>query len=453
MATKAEMLDARTPLDVRPLPSLRVVEDDEPREERAEPIEVVLACSTADAEAIAASAAVLGIPGLRVLTGVERMTDTLRLAVQRATVPTLFVVCRGGGLDADHARVAASSFGTRRHVHHRLLVAQYEPDRPGPWMTAVRRAWTSMNAALEIDSGPVVGMLASSEYSVVGGEVRGAAEATERRSSGAPLVRISPASSMRMSAGDDSPLRDRVGTIPAHVRAPGQMQPPVALVSQRETEDDGPAAKSDAVLVRDPPSRPAAAPKVFSADRVLRMGASAVVAIVVVSFAAVPTLGDRRNASPAAALSDRSSAAIATALAEQEVPTAAPVETFAKVEPVVTVVPRDAIPPAPIVAAVEPEGRLAALFVVEGPTVALDWFAAANTCRGRQVDGTRGFRLPNIDELRWLRRNGRVRSGRAMWSGSRGSNGSDTNWIVDGKGAMGRLAKDATAFVVCVRTR
>lgn len=471
------MVDARTPMDVRPLPALRVVVDDEPAPARAEPIDVVLACSSADAEAITASAEVLGIPGLRVLTGVDQSTDSLRVAVLRATVPTLFVVCRGGGLDADRARDAAASFGSRRLVHHRLLVAQYEAGRPGPWMTAVRRAWTSMNASLEVCSGHVAGMVASSEYSVVGGEVSGVVETVERRASGAPFVRIAPASALasalasgvasgRMSADDDSPLRDRVGTIPAHVRAPGSNRRSLAVVSTRDTEDDGPAAKSDAVLVRDPPPRNAVAtpPGLSKADRTLRMAASAVVAVVVVSFAAVPTLGERHAVSPAAAPSDRFTIAIAPAVAEtpviDHVPQihAGPIAitptnpTVAIAAPPTESAPTEVAPPPPgTQQAAETEGRVAALFVIDGPNVALAWHAAANTCRARQVDGTRGFRLPNIDELRWLRRTGRVRPGRAMWSGSRVQGESESNWIVDGKGTMARLGKDAAAFVVCVR--
>jgi hypothetical protein len=494
MSAKACMVDARTPMDVRPPPVLRVIADDDTTQVPAEsglpdvaPMEVVLACSSADAESIAASAAVLGIPALRVLTGVERSSEALRAAVLRATVPTLFVVCRGGGLEPDRAREAAAAFGSRRVGHHRLLVAQYEPARPGPWMTAVRRAWTSMAAALEVCAGHVDGMLASNRYSVLGGEVRGVAEVAERRVAGAPLVRIAA----RSQAIADAPLRDRVGTIPAHVRTPGAGQP-LSIASTKQTEDDGPAAKSDAVLVRNavlvrdavmPPALVAAMPAP-AADRWLRAAASAVVALVVVGFAAVPTLGDHGASLPptasAAAIGEpvreatggaigSTTAASATAIAA--IPAASPAtEVHAPVARSITLAaPPVDVPPSPgatsagaasagaasdrgVEASAGPEGRIAVLLVVDGPNVALDWRAAANTCRAREVDGTRGFRLPNIDELRWLRRTGRVRAGRAMWSGSRVIAASDTNWIVDAKGSMARLAKTDTAFTVCVRT-
>jgi hypothetical protein len=82
----------------------------------------------------------------------------------------------------------------------------------------------------------------------------------------------------------------------------------------------------------------------------------------------------------------------------------------------------------------------------------MDWYAAATACRARSVDGTRGFRLPSIDELRSLRRRGLVSSGRDQWSGTRVFGRARENWVLVARGGLTAVDKDASAaYVVCVR--
>lgn len=431
-------------------------------------IEIVLACASADVDAIRAAFERLELLAgdVRVLGGMERSADELRTAVTCSLQPTLFVLCRTTALDPAQARRAVECFGIKRPFSHRLLVADFDVRRPAGWMNAVRRSFVSMREAQALINGPIEGMLDSGDRNTVRGETRVAAPATTVPLAKRPLVMFGR-SEPPQGVGDEDPKswwRDEVGPIPAHVRAPGTRRH-LAVVDPRDTIDGG-ASISDAVLIQDPGDTVRAARSDASSPplrdrpptRVARIVAVAIVALVVLGFAVAPVLGASHEPplarpeppSPPAA-PEASVAPTATPVPEAST-LAAPASPAGPSTP--AAVPVAAPPPSALDRAVA-EGRLGhleGLYVVEGPDRAMDWYGAANACRARSIDGTRGFRLPSIDELRWLRRRGLVSSGRDQWSGTRVFGRSRENWVLVARGGLSAVDKDeSAAHVVCVR--
>lgn len=441
----------RDPLpDLVELQHLRLIDD-------GPAMEIAMVCAVADAAVIGELAARAGLRGTRLVSGIDRDPEVLRDAVAHSAAPTLFVLCRTPALDAAQARRAVECFGARRILQHRLLVAQLDPRRPGAWISAVQRAAGSMREAQAVLAAyaGAEGMVDSTAADVARGETRvrrvTPAKATPRPA--AVLVGSVPT----RDDGDRIVWREDVGPIPAHVRAPGRRRANLSVVDPRETADDGPASISDAVLVLDPPAQPAASPSAatttvgrvpdVSSTRAARLVAIGVVVLVVLGFAVAPVLGAPRDAARAPV------AGIAPLLRPAPSPSATPpVEVVAA--PIV-VPPTEPSPSEPALQRAVEEGRvgrLEGLYVVAGPDQPLDWYAAANTCRSRSVDGTRGFRLPSIDELRWLRRRDLVPADRALWSGTRVFGRSRRNWVLTEPGGIATQDKrDDAAHVACVR--
>ena len=433
-------------------------------------IEVVLACASADVEAIreAFERLELHTGDARVLGGMERAADELRNAVTCSLQPTLFVLCRTGALEPAAARRAVECFGIKRPFSHRLLVAEFDARRPAGWMNAVRRSFVSMREAQALINGPIEGMLDSGDRNAVRGETRVTPPPTSVPLAKRPLVmfgRSEPA----QGEGDEDPKswwRDEVGPIPAHVRAPGARRH-LAVVDPRETADDGGASISDAVLVHEPGEVVQAArsdshdapPQDRAPTRVARIVAVAIVALVVLGFAVAPVLGASHQPSPSPPEPPSPPAApdaggpVPSAAAPRPAPPSAP----GPAAPAVSSMAESSAstpPPSALDRAVAEGrlGRLDGLYVVEGPDRAMDWYGAANTCRARSIDGARGFRLPSIDELRWLRRRGLVSGGRDQWSGTRVFGRPRENWVLVTKGGLSAVDKDeSAAYVVCVR--
>ena len=196
---------------------------------------------------------------------------------------------------------------------------------------------------------------------------------------------------------------------------------------------------------------------------VARLVAIAIVVLVVFGFAVAPVLGaPPTEHRVAAALS----AAVASALPELR-PRPAPLSIEPPALEVASSPPsRPAVVPAvapapftgkqhdPLARAVNEGrvGRLEGLYVVVGSAAATDWYTAANLCRGRSVDGTRGFRLPSIEELRWLRKRALVDPTHPLWSGTRVFGEPKQTWTLTAAGSQATQHKHTgTARTVCVR--
>jgi len=438
-------------------------------------IGVIFVCASQDTEALRCAMSRIEVPRWELLPGIEHGIGELRTAVTAGPRPTLFVVCRTPHLDPAHARRAVECFGVRRPFHHRLLVIEFDPRRPGAWSSTVRRAYGAMREALTIATSPVEGMVDSGDRSAVRGETLIDAHAQD--GSGRPTASRRGQRVVVGDAADTHPdfWRDEVGPIPAHVRAPVTRRR-VALASTPETPDQDEAASvSDAEL----PCASQVVPQVVAARRgggaleavepagdPGRIAAVLAVVMVVLAFAAVPMLAASSGAREPDSMPQARDADVA--IADAEVPSATPPSRAASAvgssRGAADLAARSDAPAvadsAPLAAATAvarlgaPVTADAPLEVFLGPGESVDWYAAANDCRARNRPGQPSVRLPSLDELRSLRRVGAVPVMPAVWSGTRVHGERGRNWVLVGRGSQATMDKrEDTAHIVCVRGR
>lgn len=274
--------------------------------DRGEFTPIVLIGASADAATLHEAHAVLERPRVELLLGIEDDVERLREAIATAESPTLFVLCRTANLGAVKARPAVECFTGRRAAGHRLLVVELEPRRGTKWLGTVRAAAAALTRAQVEPSTSlgIAGMRDSGSESDCAGETSiDAASNAEPSGTVVPLVLTRERIRGDDERGAQKWLRDDVGPIPAHVRAPGSPASAGTTVVERipvETLDDGPAAVSDALLTFEPAANdagsaqhshaelPAMTPDATPRARLLAL---AVVVAVVTAFALLPLVG------------------------------------------------------------------------------------------------------------------------------------------------------------------
>ena len=274
--------------------------------DRGEFTPIVLIGASADASTLHEAQAELERPRVELVVGVDHDVEPLREAVAMAESPTLFVLCRTVNFGAAKARPAVECFTGRRAAGHRLLVVELEPRRGTRWLGTVRAAAAALTRAQVEPSTSIgiAGMRDSGGESLCAGET-----STDRDATAEPTGTVVPLVLTRERIrGDDERgaqrwLRDDVGPIPAHVRAPGSPTSAGTTVVERilrDTLDDGPAAVSDALLSFEPAANDAGAAHHSHVALVgvtaddsprMRLLALAVVIAIVTAFAVLPLVG------------------------------------------------------------------------------------------------------------------------------------------------------------------
>lgn len=405
-------------------------------------IAVLLCCADADADAVALRVDQIDSADVRVISGLERDTVALRDELAAMAQQSLVVVCKTEALGADAVRRAVECFGLRRTWTHRLLVLELASRHSSSWIGSVHRTLAAMQRRRSrpvdrVDPGPVRGEIV--------GSIRDAANA--------------PPPEPAVVLGDDEPnmLRDDVGPIPAHVRAPGKRPAHLALVMPTtEDSDDTLSSISDACLV--PPVVAAANLPVPRRRRLLLPGALA----AILGGAIVGTLwmpADRTlDLAVVAGEDDSNDAGLDSTSGSTGAPSpaatsdAAPGTLAPSERPAAAEKPELSETDAAIENAIE-----AGLAERHGPWIvwmqaepATDWWAAANLCRQRPLAGIRGWRLPTLTEARALRRAGGLPSVDS-WTLTRAVD-REGNWVAGADGRfVARDKHDAAGYAACVR--